>query len=251
MTMLKSQSEVEDEIKIVIDGKKSTSLDIKLKIRKAIVEQEFETKEREVMKMTKVYPEFKLSSKTQEGVVPEIKAGQNVAATPQQTSAPKAQRPAQPAKPGQKAPAKPQPKAAPAAQMPAGKVKGDFSSLSEADKKDPDNEINFLCSISVMEFKIKQMQQKIDAIEGRTPRELRQKLLSLKCKKNFFENAVGDGTISPQQVLDMQKAQLQKDNLLIQYFTSIGDAAKAQVVKERLPLLMQDIKDMEDIVKGG
>ena len=87
--MLKTQSDVDDEVNIVMDGKKGVILDIKLKIRKAILEPEFTIEQKEVTRITKMYPEFKLSSKTQEGVVPDIKVGENVAATPAVTQAPK------------------------------------------------------------------------------------------------------------------------------------------------------------------
>lgn len=236
----------------------SPVLDIHLQIRKALVEPEYIIKTKQVAKITKMYPVFNLSETVQKGVIPEISVGKNTSAKTADVSPTPKKTPAKPA-PAQKP--KPQPKTAqpqPAAtKAPAAKkgpvdanLQAKFNALSQTDKDDPDNEMNFVCSISVMDFKIKQLEEQIKNIEGRTPRELRTKLVSLKCKKNFFENSVGDGTLSPQQVLDLQKGQLEKDRLLLEYFNHIGDAKKANMVKSRIPYLMQDIKDMEEIVKG-
>lgn len=244
--MLKDNCDIDDKVIMPLESKRmKVQLTIKLMLRKPTTTPQYITKMKEVIKITKNYPEFKLNQQVQEGIIPQLKVGENVAPKEVKTSNP------QPAKKTQNV-SKNTTKSENVPQMTAPKGNPNdekFKTLSAADKNDPDAEVNYICSISALTYKIQELETKIKNIEGRTPKELRTKLVSFKCKKNIFENAVGDGSLTAKQVFELLQGQIDKDKLLLEYFNSIGDKDKSNIVNKRLPYLMKDLKDLKDMVK--
>lgn len=238
LTALKNQCEIADYYTIDIpDKKEKAKIEIKLALRTPIVDPEYISKPKEVFAVSKFYPEFKLSVS---GGEPFEKSAVPVHTGPVQQTTVAQPRTAQP-KPQAKAPQQQAKNPQPAPQKKVPHIDG--SKFQPDDIKDPDN-VNNLNSMQVIDFKIAELTQKISKIEGRTPKPLREKLVSFKCKKNLLESSLGD-TIDPKQYLVMMKNQLEKDKLLAMYFEQEKVPDKAELVKSRIKLLIKEIKELE------
>ena len=125
----------------------------------------------------------------------------------------------------------------------------DKSQFKEEELSDPDI-IDNLVSVGVLEYKDKEIQEKINKIEGRTPRNLREKSNRIKVKINFIKGALGD-TINPEGYVNIMRSQLEHDKLLYQYFIQEKDNAKSNIVKIRIQLLFKEINETEQYIKQG
>ncbi len=125
----------------------------------------------------------------------------------------------------------------------------DKNKFKKEELEDPDI-IDNLVSVSVLEFKDKELESKMKKIETRIPRPLRDKSNKIKVKMNFLKNALGD-TIDPQGYLNIMKQQLEHDKLLYQYFIQEKDNAKSNIVKIRIQLLFKEINETEQYIKQG
>ena len=74
--------------------------------------------------------------------------------------------------------------------------------------------IDNLNTLKVLDLKIKELEEKMKKIDGRTPREMLQKKVRMSCKKKQIEAGMGDGTISPADYMELMKGQLEHDQLL-------------------------------------
>jgi hypothetical protein len=114
---------------------------------------------------------------------------------------------------------------------------------------DPDI-IDNLVSVSVLENKDKELDEKIKKIETRIPRPLREKSNRIKVKITFLKNALGD-TISPQDYVNIMKNQLEHDKLLYYYFVQKNENEKANIVKHRIQILIKELNETETFIKQG
>jgi len=51
--------------------------------------------------------------------------------------------------------------------------------------------------------------------------------------------------MTPEQYVEMNKAQIEKDKKLLAYFTQTGDAKKAAIVKERMQIIEGELAEMQ------
>ena len=267
LTPLKSHNEfVENECKIELDSKREgMKCTIGVKIRKALKEKEYSIIRKTNFAVTKIYPPFNAKgSNTTEAIKMEVKAPKvtaddlkaiNSSATPTQAKAPFKMPSKVPAKAPAKMPIKapaankggenPKP-VAPAKKQGGGapKVHIDKSEFSEEELKDPDC-INNLNTLMVLEFKHKKYEDISKKIDGRTPKELMQRIVRIKCKKTNLSDSLGDD-IGPEDYLLLIRSSFEHDKKLASYFNQIKDSEKSKLVSERLPLL---IKEMEELMK--
>ena len=267
LTPLKSHNEfVENECKIELDSKREgMKCTVGVKIRKALKEKEYSIIRKTNFAVTKIYPPFNVKgSNTTEAIQMEVKAPKvtaddlkaiNSAAAPTQAKAPVKMPAKVPAKTPSKMPIKapvankggenPKP-VAPAKKQGGGapKVHIDKSEFSEEELKDPDC-INNLNTLMVLEFKHKKYEDISKKIDGRTPKELMQRIVRIKCKKTNLSDSLGDD-IGPEDYLLLIRSSFEHDKKLASYFNQIKDSEKSKLVSERLPLL---IKEMEELMK--
>lgn len=102
--------------------------------------------------------------------------------------------------------------------------KVDKSQFKEEELEDPDC-VESLNTLSVLEFKRDKYEEIRNKIDGRTPRELLQRIIKIKCKFQELENSLGDD-ISPQEYLTLLKVTFEHDKRLAEYFKQIGDFKK-------------------------
>ena len=120
----------------------------------------------------------------------------------------------------------------------------DKSEFKEEELKDPDC-IDCLNTLQVLEFKYNKYEEIRNKIDGRTPRELMQKIVKIKCKLQNLQDALGD-EIGPQDYLLLLRTTFNHDKKLADYFNQQKDTEKSKLVSERLPLL---IKETEELMK--
>ena len=254
LTPLKTHNSYENpECKIELDSKREgVTCYIGFKVRKSLREKEYTTIRKPVFQVTKIYAPFsikgdnktesiKMEVQTTKVTSDDLKIDTSYSSAQANTKAP-AQKP-------NKAPANTQakPKQAAPARKPGGgapKAHVDRSEFSEEELKDPDC-INNLNTLMVLEFKQKKYEEISSKIDGRTPRELMQRIVKIKCKKNQLNDAMGED-IGPEDYLALLRSTFEHDKKLATYFNQQKDSEKSKLVSERLPLL---IKEMEELMK--
>ena len=105
--------------------------------------------------------------------------------------------------------------------------------------------IDNLNSLKVLDFKIKEMEAKMKKIDGRTPKEMRQKKVQMTVKKKQIEMEMGNGSISPKEYMEFLKVQLEHDQLLALYFKQSNEEEKRKSVVGRIVLLNQEIEELK------
>ncbi len=216
LTPLKNQSIFENpEVKIELDSKREgVTCFVGFKVRKSLRNKEMITIRKPVFQVTKIYAPFSIKGDNKtETIKMEVQsttvtaddlkinnsnsaANNTLSQTPNKATANtqgKSKQSAQTKKPGGGAP----------------KAHVDRSEFSEEELKDPDC-INNLNSLMVLEFKQKKYEDISKKIDGRTPRELMQRIVKIKCKKNQLNDAMGDD-IGPDDYLQLLRTTFEHD----------------------------------------
>ena len=248
---LKDHIEYKDTFKLELESqRKGQTVEIEFKVRNACHTPEYEITTKNVFSITKLYSSFK--NKNAESITLDTSDVPKVTADDLKVQAgvPKAQQP----KPVAKKPiaqkpvaqkqnnvANPKPQAAKATAAQGPPI--DKSKFSSEELKDPDC-IDALNTLGVLEFKHKKYEAIRDKIEGRTPRELMQKIIRIKCKINVLNDSLGD-SIGPEDYLTLLKNTFAHDKLLAEYFAQQNDEEKGKLVRERLPLIVKETQDLK------
>ena len=114
--------------------------------------------------------------------------------------------------------------------------------FSEEELKDPDY-IDNLNSLMVLEFKLKKYEDIRNNIDGRTPKELMERIIKIKFKKSKLTELLGN-SIGPKDYLLLLKINYIHDKKLLSYFNQIKDSEKSELVSERLPLLIKETHEL-------
>ena len=247
---LKGQIEVTKDWPITLDdGKTDKTANVTFKVHAPCKEPLFEIQTKTVLQVTKIYKPFSLKgdNANQSAIKMDIQTPQinpqNLAGNSSTSQAKPTQGGKQPAKPqGQAA----KPKQTPGAKPGAGPKKPgapiDKSQFNDEELKDPDC-IDCLKTLSVLQFKQNKYEEISKKIDGRTPRELMQRIIRIRSKYKALENSLGED-ISPQDYLALLKVTFDHDKKLADYFKQIGDKEKFILVNERLPLIFKETEDL-------
>ena len=109
--------------------------------------------------------------------------------------------------------------------------------------------IDNLNTLKVLEFKIKELEDKIKKIDGRTPKEMLQKKVRMNCKKRQIEEEMGDGTVSPKDYMEMMKVQLEHDQLLSIYMKQNNQEENVKILSVRIALIKKEMEELKQFVK--
>ena len=109
--------------------------------------------------------------------------------------------------------------------------------------------IENLNTLKVLEFKIKELEAKMKKIDGRTPREMLQKKVKMVCKKKQLEEGMGDGSVSPQEYMELMKATLEHDQLLAIYMKQNNEEEKYKNLMGRIALIKQEMGELKSYIK--
>ena len=246
---LKNQADFSKSFPIKLEnGQKDQVAEVTFKVRTPCKEPEIITELVPHFQLTKIYPPFNLKGNTQTAIKLEVQPT-NLTSQDLQVTTVNVKKPVQ-----NKQNVKPNPQA-PRPKVPAGGKPGpagpkkpsvavDKSQFNDEELNDPDC-VSCLNTLMVLKFKQEKYEEIRNKIDGRTPRELMQRIIKIKCKYQQIENALGD-EISPQDYSNLLKATFDHDKKLAEYFKQIGDKDKFQLVNERLPLI---IKETEELMK--
>ena len=247
---LKGQIEVTKDWPITLeDGKTDKTANVTFKVHSPCKEPLFEIQTKTVLQVTKIYKPFSLKgdNANQSAIKMDIQTPQinpqNLAGNSSTSQAKPTQGGKQPARPqGQAA----KPKQTPGAKPGAGPKKPgapiDKSQFNDEELKDPDC-IDCLKTLSVLQFKQTKYEEISKKIDGRTPRELMQRIIRIRSKYKALENSLGED-ISPQDYLALLKVTFDHDKKLADYFKQIGDKEKFILVNERLPLIFKETEEL-------
>ena len=256
---LKDQVEFSDEFPIELkkkkikfkkdDKKEDYTVSCTFKVRTPCKTPAFEIQRYPIYQITRIYPPFNIrgGNNAEAGIKIEVKQHNvtsedlklnNTIQRPPAKAAPTSQRPQKKGPPATKAKAGGPPSKNPGPP----KAIVDKSQFSDEELKDPDC-INCLNTLQVLEFKINKYEEIRNKIDGRTPRELMQRIVKMKCKMQNLTNSLGDD-ISPQDYLTLLKTTFDHDKKLVDYFTQQKDAEKSKLVTERLPLILKETEEL-------
>ena len=249
---LKDHLECTDNYKIDLESKREgQTANVTFKVRTPCKEPLFTTQTKKVFQVTTIYPAFNINGGPIKETAVKIESNQQkVTADDLKVNNPVAPKPSAP-KPAPKAQKAPTPVAqakqgggAPTKKPGPPKAHIDKSEFKDEELKDPDC-IDCLNTLQVLEFKLNKYEEERNKIDGRTPRELMQKIIKIKCKHQSLTDALGD-EIGPQDYLTLLKTTFAHDKKLADYFNQIKDTQKSKLVSERLPLI---IKETEELMK--
>ena len=252
---LKEKIEISDKYKITLESKREgATVDVTIKARNPCKGVEKEIKTETVFNVTRIYPPFDIrGNNVNSGIRLEVQQASVTAddlKVNKSTAAPKAApkkvapRPSkQNATPNASKPKAPAASGAPKKQGPP-KAHIDKSEFKSEELNDPDC-IDCLNTLMVLDFKINKYEEIRNKIDGRTPRELMQRIVKMKCKKQSITDSLGDD-ISPQDYLTLLKTTFAHDKKLVDYFNQEKNIEKSKLVSERLPLI---VKETEELMK--
>ena len=241
---LKNHIEYTNNFKINLEDKQKDepTVEVTFKVKTPCKEKEYITETKPLFQVTRIYPSFNLrgGNNNQSGIKLEV-AQQSVTASdlkinnstvkPASNPTKKQQNPV----PKQKSGGVPKKSSGP-------KVAVSKSEFNDEELEDPDC-INCLNTLQVLEFKINKYEEIRNKIDGRTPRELMQRIVKMKCKKQTLTDALGD-EIGPKDYLALLKTTFDHDKKLVSYFTQIKNGEKAKLVSERLPLILKETEEL-------
>ena len=104
--------------------------------------------------------------------------------------------------------------------------------------------------MEVLKSKKQFYEEKAKKIEGRTPKDLREKINKITVKVNQLQNLLGD-KIQPPDYLNIIKKQFIHDKELYQYFIQENQKEKADLVKPRINILMKEIQELYKFITGS
>ena len=125
-------------------------------------------------------------------------------------------------------------------------VKIDINQFKKEELVDPDI-LDNLNSMEVLKNKKTFYEEKAKKIEGRTPKELREKINKIVVKINFLQNQLGN-QIQPSAYLNILENQLIHDKSLYQYFIQTKNNNNASLVKTRIEILEKEIQELKKFI---
>ena len=250
---LKDHIEYIQTCNIELESKREgQTAEIKFQVRNPCKEVEYTTETKTIFKVTKIYQPFNIKGGKQqeasnfktenEGITSQdlkvVNSGNKPTGAPAKVT--------KPAPKPQQQVVKPKP---PAKKKEGGKPQEviDPSEFTAEELKDPDD-INSLNTMQVLEFKLKKYEAERDKIDGRCPRDLMQRIIKIKVKKQNLENSFGS-EIGPQDYLALLVNTFNHDKKLATYFTQKKDAKNLQLVNERIPLIFKEIEELNKQIK--
>jgi hypothetical protein len=238
---LKAKCTYNDKIKINLESKRCNPfIEIEIKIHEPFNGKEYETIEKPIISIKKIYPSFKSKNGNQNAIefeqhVPNINPGSyKKNQKPQPKNSQKSQQTNQPKQPQQ--PSKPLPK-------PKNHV--DKSELDENNVKDPGNE-DLYRTLYCLKDGSTLLDQQIQKIEGRTPRPLLQKKIKFQTMKQYLEENLGE-EIDINTYKQILQQDLMRDKKLCDYFMQEDDKPKYAIVSARYNSELKEFKELENV----
>ena len=199
-------------------------------MREPLVEKEYKVDIKERLNVKKLYPSFKVGKPAE--VVQAVKPQEKV---PGKGKPDEAKKPVQtqqsvvvPANTNVDANAK---------------IAYNESDFSADELKDPDLVAN-LVSLTVLKDRLAIMEDKYSKVEGRPPKELRDRLMKIRVQLKCLEKSMEEGVITIEAYTAKLNLQLIHDKKLVQYFKDKGEVEKENICIERAKLMLNELKEL-------
>ena len=242
---LKTKCTYTDKIKIDLESKRfNPFIEVEIKIYEPFNGKEYETTERPILRISKIYPSFKSKKGNQKAIEfdsdePNI----NIQSKKKpQKPQPKKNVPTNKVQPNNNQPKKPQ---QPSAPLPKPKNPVDKSELNEEDIKDPGRG-DLYRSLYCLEDGLKALEVQIEKIDGRTPRQLLTKKCKFQTMIQYLKENIGD-TIDIQSYKIILQQDLVRDKKLCDYFMQEDDKPKYLIVSNRYNNELKEFKELENV----
>ncbi len=100
-------------------------------------------------------------------------------------------------------------------------------------------------AMTVLKNRLKIMEEKYAKVEGRPPRELRERLMKIRVNLKCLEKSIEEGAISMDAYIGKLNMQLLHDRKLLQYFKDKKDLEKAKICQERVTMMVSELKELQ------
>jgi nicotinamide riboside kinase len=90
---------------------------------------------------------------------------------------------------------------------------------------------------------IEKVDQQINLIEGRIPRDLRDKCNKLYVKKCLLQKQLNENKLTAEEYVSVIKGQIEYDEKLRQYFLDKKLISKAEIVEQLITLQLKELRN--------
>ena len=111
--------------------------------------------------------------------------------------------------------------------------------------------VDYLNSLKVLEFKLKQLEDQIAKISGRTPKEMLQRKVKMSYKIKLMKTEMDNGNVAPKDYFNLLKEQMVHERQLFALFKQEKDLKNAKIVAERIKLMMAEMTELKDVIKNN
>ena len=244
---------IEERYKIkMISGKPDNYIDVSIKIRAGIIEKDYDTAYRDVIKIKRIYPKFNINGNNyiQYGNNNNNEIKQNVSINKVLSEIEMKNTKIQIENKNNKETTNKYNQKIENNNngLNGNNQKIDKSLFKEEELADVDC-IDNLNSLKVLKDRLKKLEAVIAKIDGRTPKDLMQKKIKINVKIKNIENQMKEGEFEPKDYLSLMENQLTHDVLLCKYLKQENQIDKAKAVYSRINLLNEEIKELKAYIK--
>ena len=123
------------------------------------------------------------------------------------------------------------------------KIKYKMSDFTKEEIFDPKS-LSLIITLNSILYEIQCIDDGLKRIEGRTPKEIRQKKNRLYVQSSILKNKIEDGKISKKQYRQICKNILDKHLKLLKYFTDKNENEKIDIIKKRIYLINMELEQI-------
>ena len=124
------------------------------------------------------------------------------------------------------------------------KINYKLSDFSEEEMLDP-HCLSLIITLNSILYEIQFIDDNLKKIEGRTPKEIRQKKNRLCVQSEILKNKIEEGKISVKQYKQICKNILEKHLKLLKYYINKKEKDKSEVIQKRIYLIKNEIDQLE------
>ena len=122
-------------------------------------------------------------------------------------------------------------------------IKYRMSDFTEDEIVDPRN-LSLIITLNSILYEIQCIDDGLKRIEGRTPKEIRQRKNRLYVQSNILKSKIEDGKISKKQYKQICKNVLDKHLKLLKYFSIKNESEKMDIIKKRIYLINMELEQI-------
>ena len=104
--------------------------------------------------------------------------------------------------------------------------------------------LSLIITLNSILYEIQCIDDGLKRIEGRTPKEIRQKKNRLYVQSSILKNKIEDGKISKKQYRQICKNILDKHLKLLKYFSDKNENEKIDIIKKRIYLINMELEQI-------